>query len=231
MPTHNRPNFLNDEGILLQLLLSSYVTVCKEIKPALKLIKTDPKSRDRKGKILGNFVEEIGPAMGRVAGSYFKSFFAVPWKDESGLLEKMEEYALTLLLHKSRNRPSYFALYTDIGEARAQAKHCLKLLKLWQVESSSYMQRLDDRNVLDAIEDLMLLIKKIGNSLSDALQFSSENENVVVYFLRKQEEIATYVGKGFVKNVLAALPPKAELIKKFEVRGFGQVCEEIEALL
>jgi len=222
---------MNEEGVLLQLLLSHYLSVCQELKPAAKLVQAEPKLRKEEEVSFGKYFDEIGPSIGKIAGSHFKTVFSVPWKNESGLLEKMEEYSLSLLLNKLENRPIHFTLYMDIGDARAQAKHCLKLLKLWQCESSSYMQRLDDREVMEGLEDLIVLVNKIGISLADALQFASENENVVLYFLRRKEEISSFVGKSFVKKVLEALPPKQSILDKFENRGFVDVCEEINALL
>lgn len=231
MPALKKPTYLSDEGTLLQLILAEYMAVCRELKPAVKMIQAERKKQNLTKNHLNAFIDDIGEAVLRVGGAPIKNNHQVPWKNQNGHLETMEEFCLSLVVSAERSKPAYLSLYSEVGEAKALAKQCLKILKLWECQNSLYFDPVDIQNAHQTFEFLRDQVKKIGGLIAEVLQFTTKNENVVLYFLRNQSEIERTIGKKFAGEILRSAPKKQELIRRFKSRGFTEVCEEIEQLL
>ena len=228
-------NYLSDESILMQLILSEYIQTCRVIKPSLRLLKKELQ-REWTFSDVKPVLEKVTKSIFTIGGPSRRPLFATPWNQKQGHLEKLEDYSYLLALNTERNNPTYYALHQDIQSARMSVKQCLRLLQLWNCQSSMFMETIEPSQVQLSLSELGDHIKKIANSLSTVLQFGGMNENVALYFLRHQKEISSAVGRRFFNETLEKIFPhgaakaQIELKKKFKKRGFENLIEQIPHL-
>jgi len=228
-------NYLCDESILMQLILSEYVQTCSVMKPALRVLK---KELNREWS-LGDFhpiLDKIQNSLYAIGGPCKKPLFVTPWNQKQGHLEKLEDYSYLLVLNTERNNPTYYSLHEDIHAARVSVKQCLHLLQLWNCQSSMFLETIDPSQVQVSLNELYDRIKKIAQSLSTVLQFSGMNENVALYFLRHQKQISRTIGLRFFRETLTKIFPngaakaESDLKKRLKKRGFDDMIEQLPSL-
>jgi len=235
MPHGLQRNYLNDESILMQLIMSEYIQTCRVIKPTLRLLKKELK-KEHSFHDLNSLLEKIKPSILSIGGPSQKPFFTTPWNQKQGHLEKLEDYSYLLVFNTERNNPTYYALHQDIQSARANVKQFLRLLQIWNCQSSMFMNSVEPSQIQLSLGILYDHIKKIALSLSTVLQFCGDNENVAFFFLRHHRDISTHLGRRFFRDALQNLFPKgpakaqSELKKKFKKRGFDHLIDQIPPL-
>jgi len=228
-------NYLSNEPILMQLILREYIETCRVIKPTLRFLKKELK-REWSFNDFQPVLDKITTSIFAIGGPCKRPLFTTPWNQKQGHLEILEDYSYLLALNTERNNPTYFVLHQDIQSARVSVKQCLRLLQLWDCQSSMFMETIDPSQIQVCLSELYDHIKKIGNSLSTVLQFGGMNENVALFFLRHHQEIMNAVGKRFFRETLKKIFPSGatkaqiELKKRLKKRGFEHLIEPIPDL-
>ncbi len=229
-------NYLQDESVLIQLILNEYLNTCKAFKATLRLLRKELKNDQWTPRQLDRIIEDIRPSVIALAGTARRVLFPIPWKNQLGYLEKLEDYCYLLVLHSEGSNPTYFTLHREIQEARVMAKQMMRIIQLWECQSSFFLETFETKHVHTTLEELCERIRNIADALSIALQFSVNPENVILYFLRNHHALSTYLGKRFMKNTLNNMFPQGtknirqNIKQNLAAKGLERLENEIPAL-
>ncbi len=236
MPYLPPKNYLSDEAILMQLILSEYISICRIMKPTLRLLKKELKKEWHQQNIVP-ILETIKHSVLEIGGPLKRPFFTTPWNRQQGKLEKLEDYSYLLVLNIERSNPTYYTLYQDVLSARVTIKNFLRLLQLWNRQSTIFLDSIEPAQVQLSLSALYDQIKKIAQSLSTVLQFSGKDENVALFLLRHQKEISSHIGRSFFRETIDRLYPfgaskaESDLKRKLKARGFDHLVAELPTLM
>lgn len=230
-------NYLQDDSVLMQLILNEYLEACKAFKSSLRLLKKELKKRQWDSFDMNRIIAVISPAVTALAGTAKRILFPIPWKNQLGHLEKLEDYCYLLVLHSEGNNPTFFTLHQEAQGARVMAKQMMRLIQLWDCQASFFLETFDHSHVQDTLEELCDRMKNFADALSVALQFSVKTENVILYFLKNHQTLSNYVGRRFMRDTLSKMFPegakkgKKKIEETISSKGFEHLKKEIPSIL
>ncbi len=236
MPEVSYRNYLQDESVLIQLILYEYLNACRAFKATRRLLKKELKKDKWTSRETDKVIEGIRPSVTALAGTSRRVLFPIPWKNQLGHLEKLEDYCYLLVLHSESNNPTYFTLHQQIQGARVMAKQMMRIMQLWDCQSSFFLETFETKHVHTTLEELCERMKNIADALSTALQFSVNMENVILFFIRNHQSLSAYLGKRFMKTTLTNMFPhgtkkiRQQLKKTLSKKGLEHLEDDIDTV-
>lgn len=159
---------------------------------------------------------------------------AFPWTQDKGCLNKLRHYCFLLSQMWHEN--------SDVANMNIRVSKAFhSSLQLKEVVLSLKRESLDQQvanfiplyQLLDKLVDNMRMASRL--ILKIILQFK-DNENVIYFLLRHQQEFNRVYKTHFVKKILEKMYPegikkaKDIVLEKYVKRGFGNLVEKIQAL-
>lgn len=202
------------KGLLIQFILSEF------IKSNIQVSKIHHFPEDCK---------KIALSIVKLSGSSKSCSSLFSWNPEDGILWRLKNYCTALQSLEDKCDPLILKMEKEVNGAFLSALHSLDILQ--QLDSFEETNRVALQKALKKIIDPM---KRFSKALALVLQKFKNNENVIFFLLRHQNELDKIYGKQFVFKLINSMHPKGIeetanfVLKQYKNRGFNHFIPAIK---
>lgn len=203
-----------DSSLLLQFILSEFLTICCEIQ-AIKSLPSKLSEADR---------EKLEYTLSHLSGASKEYMRLFSWNSDGGILAKLKSYC------------GFFAQNSDLSEKKLRALHhksnqiwlqCLQCLDLVRSDEGTEL-------ILKSIDKLVRGVQQIGKLIADILPEFRDDENVLFFLLRNYKELDAAYSPRFISKTLkkmfngGAHEAGRLMIVNYTQRGFNNLVPIIQ---
>ena len=210
------------KGLLIQFILSEF------IKSYTQILEIHQFSTDCKK----NALSMLALSVVNLSGSNKSCSGLLSWNQEDGILWRLKNYCRALVDLEGKKDPLISKMESSINQAFLSALHSLDILQ----QSTSF----EEDSIIALQKGLKKVIdqmKRFSKALALNLQQFSDNENVIFFLLRHQNELDKIYGKQFVFKLINKMYLKGIegatnfLLKQYRNRGFNHFIPAIKKMI
>lgn len=211
-PSHYNSYHFND-GLLFQFILHELVYSSEIILQLIGLME---------GEETPETLTLLNDTLGRLVGASHESMRLLSWMPDHSPLTKLKNYCA---LFASQNKDS---------EKTAQVLHHYSDQAWLGFIQALGSLREEAKFPLQSIQRAIIPMKKLKSTVGKMLLNFGNDENVLFFIVRHQQQIDALFGKRFVRKLMLQLFPEGLesarlfMVQKYKQRGFASLIAEIE---
>lgn len=207
------------KGLLIQFILSEF------IKSHTQVVEIHQFSKDCQKIALSMVALNIV----KLSGSNKCCSGLLSWNQKDGILWRLKNYCKALVDLEGKSDPLISKMESSVNQAFLSALHSLDILQ----QSASFEE--DSMIALQkGLKKIIDQMKRFSKALAFKLQQFSDNENVIFFLLRHQNELDKIYGKQFVFKTINKMHSKGIeeatifILKQYKNRGFNHFIPAIK---
>lgn len=227
----------HNHSLLLQFILSEFIITFSELQK-MHLLAADLKEASHHSLLTEQdhlIIETLMKSISKLAGSSQDYMRIFSWNNDDGALAKLKNYCAMISQNAGREDKEFTILHRNANKAWLACLQTLDVFRLLQQQSKK-TNCLDEASYTEfqfAFHKMSASLRRFSNLLAELLEQFKEDENVIFFILRYQDQIDALYEPKFVAKLFSKMYSKKLqgarqfLISKYKERGFEHLLPSI----